>query len=98
MLSLTDENFVSWSKNDCLKYFFGIMMKIFCLARPMFQHVKAARKVARPAMKSRLLEVSLARLSTVADSSTITTTVMPYRVCREKISVRILILYTTLLH
>ena len=22
MLSLTDENFVSWSKNDCLKYFF----------------------------------------------------------------------------
>ena len=74
------------------------MMKIFCLALPMFQHVKAARKVARPAMKSRLLEVSLARLSTVADSSTITTTVMPYRVCRGKISVRILILYTTLLH
>ena len=50
----------------------------------MFQHVKAARKVARPAMKSRLLEVSLARLSTVADSSTITTTVMPYRVCRGR--------------
>ena len=98
MLSLTDENFVSWSKNDCLKYFFGIMMKIFCLALPMFQHVKAARKVARPAMKSRLLEVSLARLSTVADSSTITTTVMPYRVCRKEIYVRILILYTTLLH
>ena len=98
MLSLTDENFVSWSKNDCLKYFFGIMMKIFCLPAPMFQHVKAARKVARPAMKSRLLEVSLARLSTVADSSTITTTVMPYRVCRGEISVRILILYTTLLH
>ena len=60
----------------------------------MFQHVKAARKVARPAMKSRLLEVSLARLSTVADSSTITTTVMPYRVCRGEISVRILIIDT----
>ena len=60
------------------------MMKIFSLPAPMFQHVKAARKVARPAMKSRLLEVSLARLSTVADSSTITTTVMPYRVCRGR--------------
>ena len=59
----------------------------------MFQHVKAARKVARPAMKSRLLEVSLARLSTVADSSTITTTVMPYRVCRGVVIIGILILY-----